>query len=429
MKKVLIISYYWPPSGGAGVQRWLKFAKYLHAYGWQPIIYTPENPETPAEDNSLLADIDEGTTVLKKRIWEPYAAYKKFVGRKTEDKIKTGFLSEHKKPAFSEKMAVWIRGNLFIPDARRFWIRPSTKYLFNYLKDNPVDVIVSTGPPHSMHLIALKLKQLTNLPWLADFRDPWTNIDFYQELMLSRRSDRKHHALEERVLRMADRVVVATPGMKKDFESILKRSYDVITNGYDTEEEPLVVKPDSNFSIAHIGSMVPSRNPEKLWQALKELKQENHAFSEKLEIKLIGQIDVRVRESIEQAGLADHLVTIDYLPHDEVMLAQRQAQVLLLLINDSPNAALVLTGKVFEYLHAQRPVLCIGPTQGDAAALLAETNSGITVDFGDLKGMKMALLSYFIRYQEGNLVSEGRKAEKYSRKNLTGDLASILDRL
>lgn len=429
MKKVLVITYYWPPSGGAGVQRWLKFAKYLREFGWDPIIYTPENPEVPAEDNSLISDVPDDLTILKTRIWEPYSSYKKFVGRKSSDKIKSGFLSEKKGPSITEKVSVWIRGNLFIPDARKFWIKPSVQFLKNYLIQHPVDAIVSTGPPHSMHLIAMQLAQHLKLPWLADFRDPWTNIDFYQELKLSKTSDRKHHQLEEKVLRMADRVVVATPGMKRDFESILSRSYDVITNGFDEPMSKQVEHMDELFSIAHIGSMVPARNPEILWQALKELKKENKSFAEKLEIKLIGQIDYSVRESIEVFGLVDHLKTIDYLPHDKVILTQQQSQLLLLLINDSPNANLVLTGKVFEYINANRPIVCIGPTHGDAAALISETNTGITLDYSDLKGLKMAILSFFIRYQEGDLKPKSRDIEKYSRKNLTGDLASILNAL
>ncbi|MBE9481851.1 MAG: glycosyl transferase family 1, partial [Bacteroidetes bacterium] len=175
MKKVLIITYYWPPSGGAGVQRWLKFVKYLREFGWEPIVYTPENPEAPDIDNSLEKDIPDNLTVIKRKIWEPYTAYKKFIGQEKEQKINAGFLSENKKPKLSENISVWIRGNFFIPDARKFWIKPSVKFLTNYLKNNPVDAMISSGPPHSMHMIALGLKQRLGIPWLADFRDPWTN--------------------------------------------------------------------------------------------------------------------------------------------------------------------------------------------------------------------------------------------------------------
>ena len=208
MKRVLIITYYWPPSGGAGVQRWLKFVKYLRNYGWEPIVYTAENGEMPVIDPSLEKDIPNNTTVLKTKIWEPYSFYKTFIGKKQNEKINASFLSENKKPSLTEKISVWIRGNFFIPDARKFWIKPSVKHLSNYLKSNPVDAIISSGPPHSMHLIALGIKkQFPKLKWVADFRDPWTNIDFYKELMLTSASDRKHKQLEKEVLLHADSVI------------------------------------------------------------------------------------------------------------------------------------------------------------------------------------------------------------------------------
>lgn len=430
MKRVLIITYYWPPSGGAGVQRWLKFTKYLRDFNWEPVIYTPANPEIPAEDPSLMRDIPENLEVIRTKIWEPYSAYKRFVGRKSTDRIKTGFLSEQKKPSLPEKISVWIRGNLFIPDARKFWVRPSVRYLSAYLRSHPVDAIVSTGPPHSMHLIARALKEKFGIPWVADFRDPWTNIDFYGELRLTSGSDRKHRRLEKQVLSEADRVVVVGQGMAEDFGRIFDRQYDIITNGYDeTESLQGEIRPDDRFSLSHIGSMVPARNPIALWDALKQLCDENREFNQALEIKLVGQVDHSVKTSIQQHGLQDHLTLIDYLPHDEVVRVQTQSQVLLLLINDSPNARLVVTGKLFEYIRSGRPVLCIGPTDGDAAHILAETNAGITVASDDVKGLKMAVLDYFIRYGEKSLHASGKGIERYSRKNLTGDLVGILDTL
>src|SRR4030095_1074602 len=168
-KKVLIITYYWPPGGGSGVQRWLKFVKYLPQTGWQPVVYTPENGEMPVNDSSLTDDIPTGTEVLKTKIWEPYNLYKTFIGADKNVKVSTGFLTEEKKPGMAERLSVWLRGNMFIPDARRFWIGPSIKYLSSYLEKSHVDVIVSTGPPHSMHLIAMKLSEKFNIPWVADF--------------------------------------------------------------------------------------------------------------------------------------------------------------------------------------------------------------------------------------------------------------------
>nr|MBA2408145.1 glycosyl transferase family 1 [Chitinophagales bacterium] len=209
-KKVLIITYYWPPSGGAGVQRWLKMSKYLPEYGWEPIIYTPENAAYPIIDHSLEKDVLPGMKILRLPIWEPYDIYKRFVGRKKEEAVYSGFLSENKPKSFTEKISIWIRGNFFIPDARCFWIRPSIQFLTQELKKNPVDAIISTGTPHSMHLIGKGIKENLNIPWLADFRDPWTTIDFYGQLMLTRWADAKHHRLEKDVLKTADKVTTVS---------------------------------------------------------------------------------------------------------------------------------------------------------------------------------------------------------------------------
>ena len=427
-KKVLIITYYWPPSGGAGVQRWLKFVKYLPQFGWEPIIYTPENPEYPILDHSLEKDIPEGIEYVKTKIWEPYEIYKKFVGLKNDDKINPSFLSEKKKPKFTENLAVWIRGNLFIPDARKFWIKPSVKHLCKYLKHNPVDAIVSTGPPHSMHLIALQLKKKLNIPWLADFRDPWTQIDFYQELKLSAWADKLNKKLEKRVFESADKIVVVSNGIRDGFNTIFSRKYIVIPNGYDSDDVPKQeIDIDKKFSIAHIGTLVKSRNPETLWKVLKDLVEKYESFNDKLEIKLVGKVDFHVSESIKSYGLEKYLKRIPYLSHNKVMEEQQRSALLLLLINNTPNAKMILTGKLFEYMSARRPVLCIGPEDGDAARIIEETKSGLVSGFYDEAKLKDQILVLFERYRNNETYEGGINIEKYSRRELTNELSKVLN--
>ncbi len=429
MKKVLIITYYWPPSGGAGVQRWLKFVKYMRDFGWEPIVYTPENPEAPVIDNSLEKDIPDNLTVIKRKIWEPYTAYKKFIGQKKEQKINAGFLSENKKPGLSENVSVWIRGNFFIPDARKFWIKPSIKFLTKYLKNNPVDAIISTGPPHSMHMIAIGLKQRLGIPWLADFRDPWTNIDFYEDLKLTGCADKKHHKLEKEVLKNADSVVLISRGMADDFNKIYQRNYEVITNGYDSDDisNGSKIEPDKKFSISYIGTMVKTRNPVSFWKAIKQLTDTNKEFADDLEIKLIGKLDYSVRQSIKEFQLQKYITKINYLPHNEVIKLQKQTQVLLLLINNTPNAKMILTGKFFEYMAAHRPILCIGPSDGDAVQILKETNSGLQSDFQDVKKIKENILNFYQLYKNQELSSDIKNIENYSRKWLTNRLVNVLN--
>jgi glycosyltransferase involved in cell wall biosynthesis len=441
LKKALIITYYWPPSGGAGVQRWLKFAKHLRDFGWEPLIYTPENGEIPVIDDSLQKDIPTNLTVLKTPIWEPYTAYKRFIGQKPEEKINTGFLTESKKPKLAEKLAVWVRGNFFIPDARKYWVKPSVKYLTEYLQKNQVDVIISTGPPHSMHLIALELKRKLNIPWLADFRDPWTNIDYYQDLMLSDSADKKHHRLEQEVLENANAIVSVSPSMTEEFVRSSKfevrssnptknSKFITITNGFDEDDVYKgLVELDKKFSIAHIGTLVRSRNPEVLWKVLAELAEADKNFAEHLEIKLVGKVDISVWQSLEQKKLTRFVNKIDYLPHADVIKIQQQAQVLLLLINDTKNAKSILTGKFFEYLSAKRPIIGIGPIDGDAAKILEQTNAGKIVEYDDAQGLKQNINNYFREYRAGDLSIDSKQVNFFSRKVLTAELAKVLEKI
>lgn len=431
MKRVLIITYYWPPSGGAGVQRWLKFIKYLRSFGWEPLVYTPENPEYPETDESLFNDIPDGITILKKPIWEPYNAYKRVIGRKKEEKINAAFLSEKRQNPLLQNLSVWIRGNLFIPDARKFWIKPSIGFLRGYLSKHPVNALVSTGPPHSMHLIAGSLSRQLLLPWLADFRDPWTNIDFYQDLKLTSSADREHRRLERMVLTEASAVTVISNTMAEDFNRIVSRDYDVITNGFDPEDLNTDSQPglDEKFTIAHIGTLVSSRNPITLWEALAQLLPDHPGLASDLKIKLIGKTDHSVTTSLEEYNLTSFVERIQYMPHDQVVKAQRQSQVLLLIINNTPNARMILTGKFFEYLAAKRPILCIGPVDGDAALILNETGAGMISGNHDVGGLKQNILNLYRRYQQGTLTCNSQNINPYSRKELTKQIAIILDRI
>ncbi len=427
LRKVLIITYYWPPSGGAGVQRWLKFVKYLRGFGWEPVIYTPSNPEFPSIDDSLAQDIPEGIEIIRTPIWEPYSFYKKLIGAGKNERINAGFLSEKKRPGMAERFSIWLRGNFFIPDARKFWIKPSVKFLTNYLKTNRVDAIVSTGPPHTMHMIALGVKRNTGLPWLADFRDPWTNIDFYHELMLTKLADRKHHHQELSVLKEASEVVVISRSMKTDFLKIYDRNYTVITNGFDAEDVAGVeVALDRKFSIAHIGTMVKTRNPQALWEALKSLAADIPGFAEDLEIKLVGSVDFSVMDSIAKAKLTSFVNKVAYLPHSEVVKVQQQSQVLLLLINDTPNAKVILPGKFFEYMAAKRPILCIGPLDGDAAQVIDDVKAGIVIEKDNQAGIENAIRELYQEFKNGKLSINSKDIEKFSRKSLTALLAMRL---
>ena len=427
MKKVLIISYYWPPSGGGGVMRWLKMSKFLPELGWQPIIYTPENPDPSVIDESLLKEIHLDIIELKTPIWEPYDFYRKITGKKSGEKFKSGYISEAAEGNWKSKLSVFIRGNFLIPDPRKFWINPSIKYLSKYLKENPVDLIISTGPPHSMHIIALGLKKKFDIPWIADFRDPWTDIDFYHKLKLTGWADRKHRNLEKEVLASADHVVTVSPGCAADIEKIACRKIEVINNGFDPSDYDFVLpKLDETFTISHFGAFNKDRNPATLWKVLGELASSNPGFKKLLRINLIGQTDQSVISDIEKNKLKENLVVKDHLAHKEGLIELSKSQVLLLPLNDAPNVKGILPGKMYEYMALRRPILALGPTDADYAKILFETKAGISLDFNDEQGIKTTLQTYFQHFLNNNLEIDSGAFEKYSRKNLAKQFISLI---
>ncbi len=431
MRKVLIITYYWPPSGGAGVQRWLKFVKYLREFGWEPVIYTPSNPGFPVIDDTLARDIPEGIEVLMTPIWEPYEFYKKMTGKKSNEYLNTGLSIPKKSPGLVEKLSVWIRGNLFIPDARKFWINPSVRYLTKYLEDHQVNAIVSTGPPHSMHLIALKIKARLNIPWLADFRDPWTDIDYYKDLKISPFADRRHKKLELMTVKSCSAMVVVSREMQKNYEKLGGANVHVITNGFDPADMVVdEVNRDAGFSISHIGTLPPGINLKGLWQILSELCDTVPNFRNNLEIKLVGKVTSEVIDNLSEFNLSDNLVLIDYVPHDKVATLLKQTAVPLLAINkDSPNAKGILTGKFFEYLASGRPILTIGPTDGDLAMIIEDAAAGYIAQYDDLEAIKKNVLELYDNYLHNTLTINPKGIEKYTRQNLTANLAAVLDRM
>ena len=422
-KKVLIITYYWPPAGGSGVQRWLKFSKYLRGFDIEPVIYTIDNPSYPILDKSSESEIPKDLEILKQAIFEPNSMLS-FFGRNNK-KESAGFLNPN--PTFFGSIIQYIRANYFIPDARKFWIQPSVNFLSNYLENNHIDAIITTGPPHSMHLIGLELKKKLGIKWISDFRDPWTEIDYFQQLPLTKKATKKHQDLEQEVLRKSDMVVVVGETMKEKFLKHTKR-IKVLTNGFDTIEDLSTQKLDEKFSITHVGLMNSDRNPTILWKVLNEISNTNLNFKNDLRIKLIGKLDDAV---IQDLKVFDHntIETIPYLDHKDVSKYQASSQILLLSINEVPSAKGIITGKIFEYLQAKRPILAIGPEDGDAAMILKNTNAGTIIGFKNKTVLKATILNLYKDYKEGVLFVKSINIEQYHRKNITSQLAEVIKKV
>ena len=439
MKRVLIITYYWPPSGGSGVQRWVKFAKYLPKEGWQPVIYTPENPELTTIDKTLAAEIPREAEIVKTHIFEPYGIYRKLMGKgsSTDLKALTSAGSDGNevnpvnggKKSWKQKLSLYIRGNFFIPDPRIMWARPSVKFLKSYLKKHPVDAIVSTGPPQSMHLIGLELSKATGLPWLADFRDPWTKIFYFKHLELTPRSEAKHQALEKKVGDGATRVIAVSPMVKKDFEAITSTPVELITNGFDEEDFNDPFEADEYFNITHTGLFASDGDPEILWKVLAAKCQEDKEFRKLLRIRLVGKTDQEIVNSIETAGLGPNLVNLGYQSHEVAVREQRNASVLILPLRKEPEYEAVLPGKLFEYLASRRPILGIGQTDGAMAQVVRNTGSGIVYDWNDEQKIRRWVDFSWEEFKNHELLDNATDISMYSRRRLTKRLASLLEEI
>lgn len=426
-KKILIITYYWPPAGGPGVQRWLKFAKYLPEFGWKPVIFTPENPSYPLLDESLMKDIPENLEIIKTKIWEPYQLAEKL--NKSNKKFKAGQFDVGKNQSWKSKLSIWVRGNFFIPDARVFWVKPSVKFLEQYLKENKIDVVVTSGPPHSLHLIGLNLKKkLPNLKWIADFRDPWTEISYYKHLKLTKNSDKKHRQLESEVFRNAD-ITLATS--YTDAENFRQNGANAIciTNGFDESDASIplrITNKKTKFTLSYIGVLEQLRNPENLWKSLNDLVKTNVDFAKNFCVKFVGRIDDKILNSIENSSLQNHIENLGYLSHDKAL--QEMADSSLLLITNFPNDSSkgIIPGKIFEYLATGKQIISFGPNQADVSKILEETNAGKHFSYNDSEAIKSFILEKFELWKNGNLNDNIQNIEKFSRKNLTKQLAEIL---
>ena len=423
-KKLLIITYYWPPAGGPGVQRWLKFVKYLPEFNIQPIVYIPKNPTYPIIDEGLQSEVSDKAIILKNKIFEPYGLAS-FFGKNKTKKISSGIIPNQKKQSFVEKTLLWVRGNLFIPDARFLWVKPSVKYLKKYIEENQIDTIVTSGPPHSLHIIGLQLKKDLNIKWLADFRDPWTTIGYHKSLKLSSYAEKKHKALEAAVLNSADTIIVTSKTTKTEFQAITSKPIEVITNGYD-EEKIEKQTLDENFTLAHIGSFLSERNPRILWQALQELVIENTDFKNDFRLKLIGATSQEVLDTIASFQLNEYIQNLGYVSHQEAVEHQRKSQVLLLIEINSNDTKSIIPGKLFEYMVSERPIIALGPEGSDFAEIITSTNTGVFFLYDELEQLKELLLNYYNLHKEQNLKVNAVGLQQYSRKSLTEQLVKLI---
>lgn len=428
-KNVLIIAYYWPPSGGSGVQRWLKFVKYLPQFGWTPHVFTPENPSFAVKDESLQKDVPAEARVIRFPIWEPYDAFFKLTslfGKKKSAKP-TDLVGSGNSSMFHQ-VSTWIRGNFLIPDPRVFWVRPSAKFLTNYIREHNIKTVITTGPPHSLHLIGLRLKRDNpEIKWLADFRDPWSEWGFLDSLKVGPSARRSHQRHEAKVLRHADEILTITPYYVRRFESLGNRKVNLLTNGYDENDfhDVHIVRP-AKFTIRHVGIINELCDPRPFMQAVLELLRSDGDFRSNTVIEFIGEIHPRFRKYVQESNELSLITKFPgSLPHSQLLSIYGESSLLLLVLTGYKDAEGYMPGKLFEYLATGLPILGIGPEHGDAAALLKETSSGIMIDGDSSASIRNILIKNFHAWKKGELMSGPGGIIKYSRKEITRHLTTL----
>ena len=426
-KKILIVSYYWPPAGGPGVQRWLKFTQYLPDFGFEPYVYVPENPSYPIIDKSLEKEVSPKVKVIKQPIWEPYKIAEK-ITKKNKD-FKAGQFETQKKKGFLSNISIFIRGNFFIPDARKFWVRPSVKFLNNYLKTNKIDILVTTAPPHSMLLIGLELKKLNpDLKWIADFRDPWTQISYYSELKLTRFADHRHKKMEKEVLQDADLVVSTSFTDKENFEKLGAKNVVCITNGFDSEIQLQRIDTEK-FTLSYIGMLETLRNPKNLWTVLNELLIKSKEFAKSFQIKFAGKIADSILEDFKISPLQNHLLNKGYLSHQQSLEEMKQSDILLITNFPQEKSRGIIPGKLFEYLASGRTILSIGTENSDVEKVLQQTQAGGHFSYSDKDEIKNFILDEFEKWKNRSQPLVSAQIQQFHRRELTQKLAEEIKKL
>jgi len=420
MNKVLIITYYWPPGSGAGVQRWLKFSKYLPEFGWQPLVLTidPDFATYPAIDNTLIKELPDDIKVWKTKATDYFKLYDK-----DKSKIPAAGFANSVDDTLKGKLLRFVRGNFFIPDPRRGWNKYAFKKACELIEDEGIKYIITTSPPHSTQLVGLKLrKKYPEIKWIADLRDPWTDIYYYDQFYPSFISKAIDRNLEKKVLKTCDRIITVGKSLKNHFSSKtggIQNKIEVITNGFDDDDfTGYTASEPEKFTISYIGTLSDSYPVNGLLEALNKLSNEEF----ELKLRFVGTVSKKQKDLIHSKLKESDLEFVHYVDHASAIKYMLDTTLLLLIIPDHVSSKSIITGKIFEYIATGKPIICIGPEDGDAAGIINEAGSGKTFKYDDEKG-----IYNFVKYLKVNEITSNKiSVSGFNRKNLTAKIASIL---
>ena len=422
-KKVLIISYYWPPAGGPGVQRWMKFVKYLPEYNIKPILYIPENPNYPIYDYSLNDEVSENLEIIKNPITEISNIIS---NSKSLNLIRSGNIPNPKEQSLFQRLLFFIRGNLFIPDMKILWKNKSIDFIENYLSKTKIDVVITTGPPHSLHLIGYELKKRLNIKWISDFRDPWVNLNYLNRFHLLPSVKRRHKKLRDKVLINSNSVIVTSEKLKKLYKEIAPNIFK-ITNGYDYEYSTVNI--DSKFSISHIGSLYPERNPKYLWDIIDEICINNEEFRSNLQINFIGNTSEKIIKYLSNKTFKSCVNFFDYVDYKRAIEFMCSSQILLMVEVNDNDSSYAIPGKLFDYLNSKRPIIAIGPDKSEVNQILYDTNAGKFFNYNESINLKLHIENLYNQYEMGSISYDAKNISIYRRKNLTEELSKIINKV
>ncbi len=437
------------------MQRWVKFARYLSDFGWTPVVVVPEGAAYPVEDASLSADVPDGMEVIRVPIWEPFDAAQRLLGAQATEVERLGASAKagEEKDSVASRLAKWVRGNLFIPDARVGWVRPATKAIVRHLLEKPAAAIITTGPPHSVHLIGRNVQRTMAqrgqpIQWIADFRDPWSDIDYLDDFHLTSWARQQHKKLERQVVNACDRLLVtawgAAAGLLDISATEVRKRPDVwwIPNGWDAQDLPSpfpeAQAPDpETFVLAHFGSLYASRDFPAVWTAVRDWNLAAATLTDRRKIQLHfwGNTAPEVQASLRLLLPEEDVVIHGNLPHKQAVAQMAKADALLLLHNDTASGRKCIPGKLFEYLAVGRPLLAVGPDPGDLAWIMREemlrTSPGAPLHFHaptDGNGL-FQTLGRLVGTTFADAQLDPAMVGRYERRALTSDLALRLDEL
>ncbi len=436
MRRVLIVAYYFPPSGGPGVQRVLKYVQYLHQFGWQPTVLTVNEGNFPARDESLLEEIPKDVSVIRTDIFEPYDLYRRLTGKSSDTAIDVNTIrKEGSKLSASERLSEFIRATFFIPDARIGWYRKAVEAGMQAISEHHIDAIVSSSPPYTCAMIARGLKRRSGLPWVAGFRDPWTGfITTPRRWGIPARIDRM---FEHAVFTEADEVEVAWPGIARDalgkYADLPEEKFHVLPNGYDSADFPEIdpsERTDDRFTMTYTGSMYGRRNPDAFLRAVERLVSRGLVDPAKIRLRFIGRFGEEVKATFDASPVRDAIEVSGYMPHSESVRQLFLSDALLLVVDECDESEEVVPGKVYEYIGSRRPVLAVAPERGSIAELIAETGAGYVAHQSNIAGIAEAFQQLYRDHREGTNSLQPNEAaiRSYERRNVTGRLAGLLDR-